>query len=299
MLGVLTPTMCAEIIARLLPIGDQYYKFSSLLVEMGFTSIQVLNNLFEPLAVTESELSLHRSICIDLGKESFAYSFRPGDPSMRDENISPFKSELLADMRKHRSGLLFRQRAMEWEVQLRHRVQSQAEFFACREQEIIKFLTPPHSRLKVDDDEARNVAKCFLAEKLQLSGFLPLPLSQKDNRIILAKHLCGDWWLKFLAFSQRWDCTEFTPMYQGIKLIIPNQVEFGLLLSQEKNKQKPSSSLKGIPIRFADFSPLGDFLFSRYTDMDECAVGILGYVKLYQFMAQDLEGSLADYLKKI
>lgn len=311
MSDALTPITAAEIISRLLPIGDHYYKFSASLEEMGFVSISAVNNFFESLATTEEELSLHRSICIDFGKESFASLFWTNSTMANIEYTLPFRSKLLDNMREYNRNhgtnlniphsnpyLMFRYRGLGLEARLRHQQQSQQEFFACREQEITKFLPSPHGRLKVTDDDAKKIVKHYLADELQASGFLPLPLSSKNRRIILAKHLFEDWWLKFIASSYKWDCTEFHAFYQGVNLIDPCQVEFALLLSQEK-KQKPSSTLRGLPILFADLSPLGDSSFSRYTDMDECAVGILGYVKLYELMADELEGRLIDCLKKL
>ncbi|PHV12234.1 hypothetical protein [Chitinimonas sp. BJB300] len=322
MLKELTFESAAHFLSMLVDMGDSYYRYGDQLAERGFVAFQANLNLFEGLAKDQHELDLHRELEKERAKENFANPFHTFfELEGRLAYRSPYKSALLEELRtKNEPRIELRLnpkvRDDEWNLLMgpcrrayeqldyaiadARRHSCQVEFRKLRAAEIERHLPPPHTRIRGGNEESRDFAYEVFGKGLARFGFTANPkLSTKTARFF-TKPLVDEWIINMTMINDSWGNLEGGyEIIDGVQHWDPKNAHFRMDLRRSKQKSLFHKKLAVLPLSFANMSPLGEHQYTSYMDMDELAVGLLGYTEFYGLIANNLETRLIEGLSEL
>ena len=308
----------SKILSALVHLGDRYFEIKVEMIKRGFDSISTMTSFLDGLANNEQELKLHHEILIEKAKECFANPFEiMFEIENRDDYQSPYASPLLDRLRQEREEMYSSKDALDEEEDVRLELDPCAryslllpfeekkrrlaavrdDFFRARAIEIEKKLPPPHKRLRLGNAEARSFAFDILGDAIFPLGFSPNKKISSKSATLFTKPLAKDWELCLTMRGGEWGFDQYSyEMKDGRKIMTPKSADFHLDLRKVGKRGLAIGNFDYLPLNIAEMTPLGQFQFSRYSDMDEMAIGILGYVEMYSILGGDIERVVKNVL---
>lgn len=322
MLKKLDYSASAHLLSPLVELGDSRYKFGDQLEGVGFTAFRATEEFFESFAQSEEELALHRRIEIERAKESFANPFKFQFELDSAGYVPPYKSTLLAELTEKNdpTGELRREishtgedgwrleidpcrRAylkLDYDEREAHRHAIRKKFKSYREQEIARFYETPPTRPRYKDLDAENFARNTLESSLKRCGFEEKIRPSHRLPIIFSKALISGWTINFAMLGEQWGYDGYGyEVIDGKKVISPKHTRFHLDLRWGKKWSLYNKNLTYLPLEIIEFSPLGEFAYTTYEDMDEMAIGLLGYAHFYLMLSKAIEPKLIAALEEL
>lgn len=325
MLKELTAEACTHLLAKLVPLGDKYYEWSERLIQDGMVAHFALRSVFENLALNKGELTLHKELEIEQAKQIFANPFRgmaglSGTEKFRPAYVSE-KISLLQHLNDP-EGTLNEQirfgRQPGWRRQidpLRRRYEQipiehwkernekfRDEYNSLRQREIDVLLHGTHKRAKLQDKDAFILAFDMLDHHISKLGFVRNNKLSPKKAVLFTKHISDEWLLNITMLNDFWGCTHAGHvLVKNDERMVSAPKSFQMYLDLRLKRQKGLyvKRLCWLPIEYMELSPLRTSQNSFYHDMDECEVAILGYIRLYELMADKIEAGLIEGLREL
>lgn len=308
---LLTPSYCSQVLKKLLVLGDAYHAHADLLRGIGFQSIDCSLNFFNKLADTQEQITLHQTLSKELGKEDFSYPFSPGELSDDSEISSLYKSSLIEEFRNEVKStqrgrlpaaasskfLILRYLSLSKVDRAEYDHEVWRDFFCIREREAKFFFPDPFPCNANNAGEVLQSGALIFEKSLKPLGFRQGRWAAQKQLLQYEKILSSNLVLVFSIWHEvKWTslvsgATEGSERYQ------PHLLCFDLSLVGGKQSKSHDATLRRIPINIFLFSPLrfSGFRvgsFSAYRNVRECAVAILGFVKLYEYFVKDIDAAL-------